>query len=137
LKLSDDFCCLKCREITDAAATSSVKVSVAPMIARPTSRHRLLQGQTLSIPSICATPKDCNLSQTGSKQFRGCLGRTPIGLADHHDRPPQIGEFLGSLGQIGKRHVDGSGQVARRSGKFLRLAHVDDGDGSAGNEAAL
>jgi len=50
------------------------------------------------MPSVRAASEDSDTPHARGDQVSNGSGRTPVGLADHHDRLPRNTEFVGPLG---------------------------------------
>lgn len=109
----------------------------APLSAVDGCRCSLFESQPLPVPPVGSATKDGDIPYAGGKQLYRCLGGSAIGLANQHDRLSPGSKFPDAARQISQRHVDSTGQVARRRSEFLGLTHIDEDYGIAGREAAL
>jgi hypothetical protein len=89
------------------------------------------------MPAIRATSQNSDITQTRGKEIRGGARRAPVSLADQHNWLPTCAKLIDPAGDVSQRHVESTGQVSRRGGEFLGLAHIDEDNRVAHHHSAL
>ena len=72
--------------------------------------------------------QDRDIAKAGFPKQLGGIGRSLVGFAHNDNRPfAQGSKFLDPIGKIAQRNVAGIGDVPKRSSKFFRSTHIDNG----------